>query len=103
MFKESLELLKAAFIKLIQSRLFAVGIALTALFCVLTAKLIDLQIVNGDKYNADFIESIERTVRTPGARGNIYDADGNLLAYNKLSYNDSSQYDKIFSDNCRGK
>ena len=29
---------------------------------------------------------IEKTVTTPGTRGNIYDRNGNLLAYNELAY-----------------
>ena len=54
---------------------------------VLFFRLYDLQIRQGEQYQEDFISSIERVVTVPGTRGNIYDANGNLLAYNKLSYN----------------
>ena len=57
------------------------------LFAVLIFHLYDLQIVNGESYSSSYLEKIERTVKTPGARGNIYDVNGNLLAYNKLCYN----------------
>ncbi|MDO4438195.1 MAG: penicillin-binding transpeptidase domain-containing protein [Eubacteriales bacterium] len=87
MLKEIWEIVKTFFIKLFQSRIFAVGVILFTLFGVLSVRLFNLQIINGENYNEEFIEKIERTVKTPGARGNIYDADGNLLAYNKLSYN----------------
>ena len=81
------EILKALFIKLIQSRLFALCCVFIAAFMVLFFRLYDLQIRQGEQYQEDFISSIERVVTVPGTRGNIYDANGNLLAYNKLSYN----------------
>ena len=99
--KDFFELLKEFFTRLSQSRMFALGLLLIALFCVLTVRLFHLQIVNGDEYSTDFLERTERTVTTPGTRGNIYDADGNLLAYNKLSYNvtitDSGAYSDDFN------
>ena len=87
MLKELKEILKDFLIRLIQSRLFALGAVFAAGFFVLFFKLYDLQIKSADQYQQEFISSIERVITTPGTRGNIYDANGNLLAYNRLSYN----------------
>lgn len=97
MLKELLEIIKEFFVRLFQSRIFAVGVILTALFCVLTVKLFHLQIIEGEDYMKEYVETIEKTVEIPATRGNIYDVNGNLLAYNKLSYNvtisDNGAYD----------
>ena len=71
----------------LQIRLAVVGLFFVLLFGVLANKLYNLQVVSGDSYSDEFIEKTERSVKIPGARGNIYDADGNLLAYNRLAYN----------------
>ena len=42
--------------------------------------------VNGKEAQEEYVQKIKKTVTTTGARGNIYDRNGNLLAYNKLSY-----------------
>ncbi|MDO4487807.1 MAG: penicillin-binding transpeptidase domain-containing protein, partial [Eubacteriales bacterium] len=70
-----------------QIRLIILTFCFLALFVVLGVRLYNLQIVQGEEFSSDFISKIERTVYTAGSRGNIYDANGNLLAYNKLSYN----------------
>ena len=86
MLRELLEIIKEFFVRLFQSRIFAVGVLLTALFCILTGRLFQLQIIQGDELQQQHIADIEVTTEIPGSRGNIYDADGNLLAYNLLSY-----------------
>ncbi len=68
-------------------RLAAAGLLFIALFGILVRNLYELQVINGASYAEQFIERIERTVKVAGTRGNIYDADGNILAYNRLSYN----------------
>ncbi len=68
-------------------RIIFVGIFFIILFFILINRLYYLQIINGQTYSEQFIDSIERTVKISGTRGNIYDVNGNLLAYNKLSYN----------------
>ncbi len=57
-----------------------------ALFSVLLHRLFVLQIVNGQKYAEDFELQITRVVREPNTRGNIYDRNGEVLAYNELVY-----------------
>ncbi len=50
------------------------------------ARLFSLQIIHGEDYLNNFAMSIRKTKTIPSTRGEIYDRNGNLLAYNKLSY-----------------
>ena len=62
----------------------------TLVFCLLAGILIyrcfDLQIVHGEEYLREFVLEIEKTRDIASTRGNIYDRNGNLLAYNELAY-----------------
>ena len=84
--------------RVLSSRIFALALVFTGMFLVLAAKLFDLQIINGESYLEDYVQMIEKTVTTPGTRGNIYDRNGVLLAYNELAYSvtiqDNGDYDK---------
>ena len=51
-----------------------------------TYRLFQLQIINGENYLNNFQLRIRREVTIPSTRGNIYDRNGNLLAYNELAY-----------------
>ena len=53
---------------------------------MLVNRLFQLQIVEGESYKSDFTMSIKKERKLPCTRGEIYDCDGQLLAYNKLSY-----------------
>lgn len=86
MFRDLLEILQELFQKLLGSRIFALALVFTGMFIVLIAKLFQLQIVEGEAHLNDYVQLTERTVTTPGIRGNIYDRKGNLLAYNQLAY-----------------
>ena len=63
---------------------------LTILFIVMAGALIqrifELQIVNGETYQNEFSLQIRRERSIPSSRGNIYDRNGKLLAYNDLAY-----------------
>ena len=48
--------------------------------------MFDLQIVNGEKYQESFTYKSVKTVAVKATRGNIYDCNGKLLAYNEASY-----------------
>ena len=69
-------------------------------------RLFMLQIVNGETYLNNFQLKIEREVSISSTRGNIYDRNGRLLAYNQLAYavtmNDlgesSSEHDQELND-----
>ena len=72
--------------RLLSSRIFMVGFIYVFLIIILFARLFKLQILNGEYYQDNYIQKTERTLTTQATRGNIYDRNGALLAYNKLAY-----------------
>lgn len=78
------------------SRLFVLASVFIILFGIILARLFSLQVVNGKSYQENFSLKILRTQPVEAARGNIYDCNGKLLAYNQLAYSisiiDSSTY-----------
>lgn len=69
-----------------KSRLFPVAVLFSLLFCVLVYRIFVIQIVDGEEYQATSDSEQEKTVETKAARGNIFDRNGVVLAYNELSY-----------------
>lgn len=67
-------------------RCFILQIIFVVLFSILLHRLFELQIVNGQKYAEDFELQITRAVRDHNTRGNIYDCNGEVLAYSELVY-----------------
>ena len=67
-------------------RCFILQFIFIALFSILIHRLFVLQIVNGQKYAEDFELQITRTIREHNTRGNIYDCNGEVLAYSELVY-----------------
>ena len=49
-------------------------------------RIYDLQIINGAEYRNNFSLQTTRTRTLKATRGNIYDRNGSILAYNELSY-----------------
>lgn len=90
LFKKRKKIIKAAiksFLKdFFTNRLNVMCILLMLLFAGLIYRLFILQIVEGEEHLANFNYKIEKTISTTGSRGNIYDCDGNLLAYSELAY-----------------
>ncbi len=86
MFDELLEVTREFLKKLITSRLFALAVIFTLMFTGLVCKLFRMQILDGNSYQESYMQRTEKLVTTPGTRGNIYDHNGNLLAYNQLAY-----------------
>ncbi|NLL79981.1 MAG: penicillin-binding protein [Clostridiales bacterium] len=78
--------IKENFINLVTSRLFVLVVVFTMLFAVLLHWIFDLQIVNGEDYLNNFKLKIQKERSIPSTRGNIYDRNGKLLAYNELAY-----------------
>ncbi len=76
---------KENIIKFITSRAVVVSAVLVALACVLVYRLFSLQVINGEYYLDTFKLKIKKEKTIPAARGNIYDRNGNLLAYNELA------------------
>lgn len=63
-----------------------VSIVLCIIAGILIYRVFSLQIVNGQAYLDDFQLKIEKERSIASTRGNIYDRNGNLLAYNELAY-----------------
>ena len=82
MFDDFLELIKTLARKFFSSRLAPLALLFSCMFIILVVKLFNLQIVQGENYLRDYIQLTEREITTPGTRGNIYDRNGNVLAYN---------------------
>lgn len=80
------ENIKEVFRLFFKSRLAVAGVFMTLLFGVLLWRVFYLQIVNGEEYQDNYTLKIikERTLNS--TRGNIYDRNGKLLAYNELAY-----------------
>lgn len=57
-----------------------------ALFFILLQRLFVMQIINGEQYLDNFKLTIKKENTLKSTRGNIYDRNGKLLAYNKLAY-----------------
>ena len=86
MFNELWEILITGIKKVLKSRLFVVSILFIAMFGALVFRLFKLQIVNGEDYQENYVQKTLKTVSISGTRGDIYDRNGNLLAYNELAY-----------------
>ena len=80
------DLIKEWLVKILKSRLFVVWVLVVVLFVVALQRLFTLQVIRGEEYLNDYTMSIQREITVEGARGNIYDRNGNLLAYNELAY-----------------
>ena len=68
------------------SRLYILCGLFPVLFSILLYRLWDLQAVNGHKYAQNYELKIARSIKEPGVRGRIFDCNGEVLAYNALSY-----------------
>ena len=69
------------------SRNNILGFIFTIMFMTIIVRLFNLQIINGESYEQNYVQKSVKTVTIPAARGNIYDIDGNILAYNELVKN----------------
>lgn len=68
------------------SRLAILAGFFTVMGSILIFRLYQLQIIEGKSYEENFELRIKKTLTEKGARGNIYDRNGELLAGNKLVY-----------------
>ena len=82
--------------KFFSSRLFVLAAVFIVFFGIILARIFTLQVVNGKSYQENFSLKIHMKQPINAARGNIYDKNGKLLAYNELAYsisiNDSTTY-----------
>lgn len=70
-----------------ESRLLPVAVLFVLLFSVLVNRMFQLQIAETDSYANAVAKRTEQTRDMKASRGNIYDCNGKVLAYNKLAYN----------------
>lgn len=80
------ENIKEVFRIFFKSRIAVAAVVMTVLFGVLLWRVFYLQVINGEEYQNNYTLKIikERTLNS--TRGNIYDREGRLLAYNELAY-----------------
>lgn len=69
-----------------KSRLAVAALVMILLFSALLWRVFSLQIINGKEYQENYTLTIVKERTLNSTRGNIYDRNGNLLAYNELSY-----------------
>lgn len=85
------------------SRLFVLMVVIGLLFALVIGRVFSLQIINGESYQENFTLKIQKDITIEASRGNIYDSEGRLLAYNELSYNvvmsDNQTYDSTSQKN----
>lgn len=67
-------------------RVFIIQAACVFMFSVLVYYMFKLQIINGQDYAGEASQSFTRAVYERSARGNIYDCNGKVLAYNEMVY-----------------
>lgn len=103
MIKELLQAIKEYIIEYVTHRLFVVSMVLFVLFCLLVGRLFKLQIVEGEEHLNNFTYKSKKTLTVEAARGNIYDRNGKLLAYNQLAYSvnfeNSNQISEVAAEN----
>lgn len=85
-FKDLFISLKEITLDYVKSRIFPVTLVIILLFVILINRLFTIQIEQGEQYSNTFEYKSEKTLTVNSIRGNIYDVNGKLLAYNKISY-----------------
>ncbi len=78
--------LRDKLIGILINRLTVFNIVFLLLAGVLIYRCFDLQIVHGQEYLDEFVLQIEKTRDISSTRGNIYDRNGEVLAYDELAY-----------------
>lgn len=86
MFKRLWEHLKENIFNMVTSRLIVLVLILFGLGSYLIYTIFQLQIVHGEEYFNNFQLKITKERSIASTRGNIYDRNGVLLAYNELAY-----------------
>lgn len=86
MFERLIEHLKENIFNMVASRLIVLILILFGMGGYLIYTIFQLQIVNGEAYYNNFQLMITKERTIAPTRGNIWDRNGNLLAYNELAY-----------------
>lgn len=95
--------IKEILLNFFKSRLFVLGAVMVILCGILIQHVFVLQIINGEEYQSNYTLRIEKERELKSTRGNIYDRNGKLLAYNELAYTvtieDNGSYDTTSEKN----
>ena len=75
-----------AFKRIVKTRIIFIVVAYSLLFIVLVIRLFNLQIATGEEIIEEAESQITKEREIKATRGNIYDCNGKLLAYNEFSY-----------------
>lgn len=86
MFDDLKEYLRDWVKRVLTSRLFVLAVVFCLMSFTLIMRLFNLQIINGENYQNEYTSMTEKVIKTASTRGNIYDRNGNVLAYNELAY-----------------
>lgn len=90
---------------IIKSRTFILSVVFVVLFGILLQRVFYLQIVKGNEYQDSFSLKTKREVSLTSTRGDIYDRNGEVLAYSELSYSvtieDNGTYPNIRTKNAQ--
>ncbi len=78
--------IKEALKKFFSSRLFVLSALMILMFAAVILRAFSLQIIHGESYQENFKMLIKKSLTINATRGNIYDCNGKLLAYNELAY-----------------
>lgn len=78
--------IRDSIINFITSRFFILILAFVLMCGILIRQLFVLQIVNGEEYLNEFTLKIRKERTIASTRGQIFDRNGELLAYNELAY-----------------
>ncbi len=89
--------IKARIINILTSRLTILTLLFFAMGGILIYRCFNLQIVHGEEYLNNFILQVEKTRDISSTRGNLYDNEGNVLAYNELAY--SVKIEDVYESN----
>ena len=86
MFREIIDRIKEAIDYILRSRLIVLIVVFCLTSSVLVGRLFYLQIVKGEDYLENYELQIRRSKEIAATRGNIFDRNGELIAYNELAY-----------------
>ena len=98
MLKELLDFIIYKLKQIVTSRLFPVTALFALLFFLLFFRIYRLQVVEGEGAQQKVENIVSRTISLPPTRGNIYDRNGKLLAYNQLIQNVTVTDDGSYSN-----
>ncbi len=95
--------IKDYILAMLKSRLLPLATLFIIMIFILIQRLFELQIIQGEEYLSSISSDIETTRSIASTRGNIYDCNGVLLAYNDLAFSvkisDSGKYDSLAAKN----